>query len=162
MDILCPRLGAEWIGRISWLPRAPLGPIFMTGLYSVHRAYYHSGRPVIKIGPKGALGSHEIRPIHSAPSLGQSIDACSVLLCSVFNQSIIIGMGISSSCFKLFAWRESKTNWNNIYFACPFIRDWALSLYSTKTPLCSKRIYSSTGFYCFKNLYSLFSYYFTY
>jgi len=39
-----------------------------------HRAYYRSGRPVIKIGPKGALGSHEIRPIHSAPSLGQSID----------------------------------------------------------------------------------------
>jgi len=30
-------------------------------------------RSVIKIGPKGALGSHEIRPIHSAPSLGQSI-----------------------------------------------------------------------------------------
>jgi len=38
-----------------------------------HRAYYRSGRPVIEIGPKGALGSHEIRPIHSAPSLGQSI-----------------------------------------------------------------------------------------
>jgi len=38
-----------------------------------HRAYYRSGRPVIKIGPKGALSSHEIRPIHSAPSLGQSI-----------------------------------------------------------------------------------------
>jgi len=34
-----------------------------------HRAYYRSGRPVIKIGPKGALGS----PIQSAPSLGQSI-----------------------------------------------------------------------------------------
>jgi len=34
-------------------------------------------RPVIKIGPKGALalGSHEIRPIHSAPSLGQSIES---------------------------------------------------------------------------------------
>jgi len=30
-------------------------------------------RLVIKIGPKGALGSYEIRPIHSAPSLGQSI-----------------------------------------------------------------------------------------
>jgi len=30
-------------------------------------------RPVIKIGPKSALGSLEIRPIHSAPSLGQSI-----------------------------------------------------------------------------------------
>jgi len=37
-----------------------------------HRAY-RSGRPVIEIGPKGALGSHEIRPIHSALSLGQSI-----------------------------------------------------------------------------------------
>jgi len=32
-----------------------------------------SHRPVIKIGPKGALGSHKIRPIHTAPSLGQSI-----------------------------------------------------------------------------------------
>jgi len=59
----------------SWLPRAPLGLIFMTGLIlrPKHRAYYRSGRPVIKSGPKGALGSHEIRPIHSAPSLGQSI-----------------------------------------------------------------------------------------
>jgi len=38
-----------------------------------HRAYYRSDRPVIKIGPKCALGSHEIRPIHSALSLGQSI-----------------------------------------------------------------------------------------
>jgi len=42
-------------------------------LHPKHRAYYRSGRPVVKIGPKGALGSHEIRPIHSAPSLGQSI-----------------------------------------------------------------------------------------
>jgi len=38
-----------------------------------HPAYYRSGRSVIKIGPKGTLGSHEIGPIHSAPSLGQSI-----------------------------------------------------------------------------------------
>jgi len=30
-------------------------------------------RPVIKIGPKGAMGNHEIRPVHSAPNLGQSI-----------------------------------------------------------------------------------------
>jgi len=35
-----------------------------------HRAYIRFGRSVIKIG---LLGSHEIRPIHSAPSLGQSI-----------------------------------------------------------------------------------------
>jgi len=38
-----------------------------------NRAYCRSGRPVIKIGPKGALGSHEIRPNHSAQSRGQSI-----------------------------------------------------------------------------------------
>jgi len=43
-----------------------------------HRAYYRYGRPVIKIGLKGALGSHEIRPIHSAPSLGQSIPLISM------------------------------------------------------------------------------------
>jgi len=30
-------------------------------------------RPVVKISPKGAQGRHEIRPIHSAPSLGQII-----------------------------------------------------------------------------------------
>jgi len=30
-------------------------------------------KPVIKNGPKGALDSHKIRPIHSTPSLGQSI-----------------------------------------------------------------------------------------
>jgi len=31
-------------------------------------------RPVIKIGPKGAQGINEIRQIHSAPTLGQSIE----------------------------------------------------------------------------------------
>jgi len=44
----------------------------MTGLL-VGPMLWSEYRPVIKIGPKGALGSHEIRPIHSAPSLGQSI-----------------------------------------------------------------------------------------
>jgi len=38
-----------------------------------HRAYHRSGRPIIKMGPKDALGSHEIRPIPSAPGLGQCI-----------------------------------------------------------------------------------------
>jgi len=42
-------------------------------------------RPVIKIGPKGALGSHEIRPIHSAPSLGQSIVSLQPLLFLIFS-----------------------------------------------------------------------------
>jgi len=53
-----------------------------------HRAYYRSGRPVIKIGPKGAPGSLEIRPIQSAPSLGQSIPSnplfCYPILVFVF------------------------------------------------------------------------------
>jgi len=43
-------------------------------------------RPVIKIGPEGALGSHKIRPINSAPSLGQSIPMTMVktaFLCDV-------------------------------------------------------------------------------
>jgi len=48
-----------------------------------HRAYYRSGRPVVKIGPKGALGSHEIRPIHSAPSFGQSIVPLPLILMEV-------------------------------------------------------------------------------
>jgi len=42
-------------------------------------------RPLIKIGPKGALGSHEISPIHSAPSLGQIIYHCSILLGSLLH-----------------------------------------------------------------------------
>jgi len=37
-------------------------------------------RPVIKISPKGVLASNEIRAIHSAPSLGQSIHLNVVLV----------------------------------------------------------------------------------
>jgi len=68
-------LSEAWSG-VNWADlMAPLGPIFddRSILRPKQRAYYRSCRPVIKIGPKGALGSHEIRPIHSAPSLGQSI-----------------------------------------------------------------------------------------
>jgi len=43
-------------------------------------------RPVIKIGPKGALGSHEIRPNHSAPSLGQSIDILDIKWASLLQE----------------------------------------------------------------------------
>jgi len=56
-----------------------------------HRAYYCSGRPVIKIGPKGTVGTHEIRPIHSAPSLGQSIAICEILC-------------LSSTVYKIRVW----------------------------------------------------------
>jgi len=66
IDIPCPRLGAEGMAAqvafgTDFYDRSILRP--------KHRAYYRSGRPVIRIGPKG----YEIRPIHSASSLGQSI-----------------------------------------------------------------------------------------
>jgi len=51
-------------------------------------------RPVIKIGPKGALGCHEIRPIHSAPSLGQSIDR-------LFRTPIRVGSGAWQKTVKV-------------------------------------------------------------
>jgi len=71
-------LSEDWIGE-NWADLMDAQGAFGTDFYDrstpskKHRAYYRSGRPVIKIGPKGALGSHEICPIHSAPSLGQSI-----------------------------------------------------------------------------------------
>jgi len=71
-----------------------------------HRAYYRYGRTVINIGPKGALGSHEIRPIHSAPSLGQSIEimtckrrstaASAITLKSEMGENISVGTGPSN------------------------------------------------------------------
>jgi len=68
--------GVNWAGLIS--AQGAFGTDFYDRsiLRPKHRAYYRSGRSIIKIGPKGALGSHEIRPIHSAPSLGHSIDSC--------------------------------------------------------------------------------------
>jgi len=71
-------LSEAWSG-VNWADLMAAQGAFGTDFYDrsilrpKHRAYYRSGRPVIKSGPKGALGSHEIRPIHSAPSLGQSI-----------------------------------------------------------------------------------------
>jgi len=72
-------LSEAWSG-VNWTDLMAAQGAFGTDFYNrpilrpKHRAYYRSGRPVIKIGPKGALGNHEIRPIHSAPSHGQSID----------------------------------------------------------------------------------------
>jgi len=48
-------------------------------------------RSTIEIGPKGALGSHEIRPIHSAPSLGQSIE-------DLGDNDIALGLGPHLEC----------------------------------------------------------------
>jgi len=64
-------LSEAWSG-VNWAD-------VMSILRPNHRAYYRSGIPAIKIGPKGALGSHEIRPIHSAPNVGQSIGTCILL-----------------------------------------------------------------------------------
>jgi len=61
-----------------------------------HRAYYRSGRPVIKIGPKGALGSHEIRPIHSAPSFGQSRVASFTHTSDILTDSIILSLTVNT------------------------------------------------------------------
>jgi len=72
-------LSEAWSG-VNWADHLAVQGAFRTDFYDrsilrpKHRAYYCSGRPVIKIGPKCALGSHENRPIHSAPSLGQSIE----------------------------------------------------------------------------------------
>jgi len=49
-------------------------------------------KPVIKIGPKGALGSHKIRPIHSAPSLGQSIPTFCILTRQYSNTTFFWGI----------------------------------------------------------------------
>jgi len=71
-------LSEAWSG-VNWADLMAAKGAFGTDFYDrsiflpKHRAYYRSGSPVIKIGPKGALSSNEIRPIHSAPSLGQSI-----------------------------------------------------------------------------------------
>jgi len=78
--LLLYTLSEAWSG-VNWGDLMAAQGAFGTDFYDRsilrpnHRAYYRSGRLVIKIGPKGALGSHEIRLINSAPSLGQSIDA---------------------------------------------------------------------------------------
>jgi len=68
-------LSEAWNG-VNWADLVATQGAFGTDFYvrSILRPKHRSGRPVIKIGPKGALGSHEIRPIHSVPSLEQSID----------------------------------------------------------------------------------------
>jgi len=64
-------LSEAWSG-VNWADLMAAQGAFGTDFYDrsilrpKHRAYYRSGGPVIKIGPKGALGSHEIRPIHSS------------------------------------------------------------------------------------------------
>jgi len=71
-------LSEAWSG-VNWADLMAAQGAFGTDFYDrsirmiVGTRLWGEYRPVIKVGPKGALGSHEIRPIHSAPSLGQSI-----------------------------------------------------------------------------------------
>jgi len=71
-------LSEAWSG-VNWADLMAAQGAFGTEFYDrststiVGTLVWTEYRPVIKIGPKAALGSHEIRPIHSAPSLGQSI-----------------------------------------------------------------------------------------
>jgi len=89
IKILKYTLSEAWIG-VNWADLMAAQGAFGTDFYDrsilrpKHRTYYRSGRPVIKISPKGALGCHEIRPIHSAPSLGQSIVCVMAQLLGVF------------------------------------------------------------------------------
>jgi len=88
-------LSGAWSG-VNWADLKAAQGAFGTDFYDrsilrpKHRAYYRSGRQVIKIGPKGALGSHEIRPIHSAPSLGQSIVLVNVPCMEIPRKPIMI------------------------------------------------------------------------
>jgi len=71
-------LSGAWSG-VNWVDLMAAQGAFGTDFYDrstrtiVGTMLWTAYRPVIKIGPKGVLGSHEIRPIHSAPSPGQSI-----------------------------------------------------------------------------------------
>jgi len=77
--LVCYTLSEAWSG-VNWADLMAAQGTFGTNFYDrctrtmVGTMLWTEYRPVIKIGPKGALGSHEIRPIHPAPSLGQSIE----------------------------------------------------------------------------------------
>jgi len=84
-----------------------------------HRAYYRSDRPVIKIGPKGALGSHEIRPIHSTPSLGQSIPSYLGFVFRFLNTYLLINSLVTSSM----GWMNFLTVWSCRQGFCTLLRN---------------------------------------
>jgi len=71
-------LSEAWSG-VNWGDLMAAQSAFGTDFYDrstrtiVGTMHWTEYRPVIKIGTKGVLGSHKIRPIHSALSLGQSI-----------------------------------------------------------------------------------------
>jgi len=73
--VLYPVRGSEWngLGGSHGCPGRLWDRFLWQVIVCTVLCYYRSGRLVIKIGPNCALGSHEIRPIHSTPSLGQGI-----------------------------------------------------------------------------------------
>jgi len=92
-------LSETWSG-VNWADLMAAQGAFSTDFYDrssrtiVGTMLWTEYGPVIKIDPKGALGSHEIRPIHSAPSLGQSIEVCRIVIVQrVLRRDSSIGMG---------------------------------------------------------------------
>jgi len=70
-------LSEAWSG-VDWVDLMAAQGAYGTDFYDktiVGTMLWTEDRPVIKIGPKGALGDHEFRPIHSAPSLGRSLQS---------------------------------------------------------------------------------------
>jgi len=121
-------LSEAWSG-VNWADLIAAQGAFRTDFYDrsiilhpKHRAYYRSDRPVIiNIGPKGALGSQEIRPIHSAPSLGQSSNRKKkMLVCHYWVRGETSYVSLS----------DDKIRW-----ACNYIA-WTLVVYYIKTPTC--------------------------
>jgi len=72
-------LSEAWSG-VNWDAQGAFGTDFYdrSTRTRVGTMVWTEYRPVTKIGTKGDLGSHEICPIHSAPSLGQSIEEFSI------------------------------------------------------------------------------------
>jgi len=102
-------LSEAWSG-VNWADLKAAQGAFGTDFYyrslhrPKHRAYYRSGRPVIKIG---SLGSHEIPPIHSAPSLGQSIPT-SVVFVRYGHLQVIHACTLRRYIIKISCWVHSS------------------------------------------------------
>jgi len=89
-------LSEAWSG-VNWADLMAAKGAFGTDFYDrstrtiVGTMLWTEYRPVIKIGPKGALGGHEIRPIQSASSLRQSIAHIGTYV--VFNNNFLVSRG---------------------------------------------------------------------
>jgi len=163
--ILCPRLRG-WIGLEggelggSRGCQGRLWDRFLWQVYTPSKALcllYRSGRPVIIIGPKCALGSHAISPIHSAPSLGQSI-------VSHFEENqteVALTFAKNYNFFENFFCREEFSSKSIVYStSADSHRGFAIPMYSVsqKISVQGKQHWGLSclgNFTCFSNIYTL-------